>query len=190
MCAARSVFGELGYDATTFQAIARRADLTRPAVNHYFASKELLYRAVLEDVAALVRSGVDQAWGQIDLAAQLSAFVGAMVQLDDDDRTGAAFAVTAVLDAARHPELRQSSDVLAAITREFLTRAVTAAIARGDLTTAETVPRLVEMLMAMLWGIGFYVAFVGDHEASAGVVAMLQALLMQELWQLRQPVDG
>ena len=37
--AAREVFSELGYDAATFQAIAIRADLTRPAINHYFASK-------------------------------------------------------------------------------------------------------------------------------------------------------
>jgi len=31
--AAREVFSELGYDAATFQAIAIRADLTRPAIN-------------------------------------------------------------------------------------------------------------------------------------------------------------
>ena len=42
MRAAREVFSELGYDAATFQAIAIRADLTRPAINHYFASKRVL----------------------------------------------------------------------------------------------------------------------------------------------------
>src|SRR5690348_18145496 len=41
--AAREVFSELGYDAATFQAIAIRADLTRPAINHYFASKRVLW---------------------------------------------------------------------------------------------------------------------------------------------------
>src|ERR1700761_716084 len=52
--AAREVFSELGYDAATFQAIAIRADLTRPAINHYFASKRLLYGEVVEKTNDLV----------------------------------------------------------------------------------------------------------------------------------------
>ena len=44
--AAREVFGEVGYDAATFQEVAVRADLTRPAVNHHFRSKRDLYRQV------------------------------------------------------------------------------------------------------------------------------------------------
>ncbi|WP_235653794.1 hypothetical protein [Mycolicibacter icosiumassiliensis] len=46
------------------------------------------------------------------------------------------------------------------------------------------------MLLAVLWGITFYVSLVGNQAAAAGVVATLQALLSQELWQLRQPADG
>ena len=42
MQAARLVFAECGYDGATFQAIAVRADLTRPAINHYFSTKRLL----------------------------------------------------------------------------------------------------------------------------------------------------
>src|SRR5262245_45562436 len=40
---ARLVFSELGYERTTFQEIATRAGLTRPAVNHYFRDKAELY---------------------------------------------------------------------------------------------------------------------------------------------------
>ena len=47
--AAREVFSERGYDGATFQAIAVRADLTRPAINHYFANKRVLYWQVLEE---------------------------------------------------------------------------------------------------------------------------------------------
>ena len=54
--AAREVFSELGYDAATFQAIAIRADLTRPAINHYFASKRVLWSEVVEQTNALVVS--------------------------------------------------------------------------------------------------------------------------------------
>jgi AcrR family transcriptional regulator len=42
--AARQVFSERGYEGATFQAIALHADLTRPAINHYFSSKRALYR--------------------------------------------------------------------------------------------------------------------------------------------------
>ena len=47
--AARLVFSERGYDGATFQAIAVRADLTRPAINHYFPSKRMLYREVVDE---------------------------------------------------------------------------------------------------------------------------------------------
>ena len=52
--AAREVFSELGYDAATFQAIAIRADLTRPAINHYFASKRVLYGEVVDKTNEMV----------------------------------------------------------------------------------------------------------------------------------------
>src|ERR1700759_455288 len=52
--AAREVFSELGYDAATFQEIAVRADLTRPAINHYFKSKRVLYQVVVERTNELV----------------------------------------------------------------------------------------------------------------------------------------
>ena len=53
--AAREVFSELGYDAATFQAIAVRADLTRPAINHYFASKRVLWGEVVGQTNAKLR---------------------------------------------------------------------------------------------------------------------------------------
>lgn len=185
MTAARSVFSELGYDATTFQTVASRADLTRPAVNHYFASKQLLYRAVLEEAEALVDHAVDQAKMQTDLIGQLSSFVLSIAQLDQDDRTTAAFVVTAVLDAERHPELRDLVGGVSVSTRDFLAGALTAAVERGELTTSVEVSALGELLLAVLWGIGFYVAFVGDRDQSAAVIANVHALLEHQLWQLR-----
>src|ERR1700753_1331008 len=73
--AAREVFSELGYDAATFQAIAVRADLTRPAINHYFASKRVLWSEVVEQTNALVVSaGMQRAQSQTSLLGRLSAF--------------------------------------------------------------------------------------------------------------------
>lgn len=188
MTAARAVFSELGYGATTFQAVASRAALTRPAVNHYFANKQLLYRAVLDEADAMVTDAVQQALTQTDLLEQLSTFVLVVAQLDQDDRTVAAFVVTAVLDAERHPELRDLVGGTSLITRDFLSGVLTAAIERGELSTEVDVGALSELLLAVLWGIGFYVAFVGDQQESAAVIAHVRLLLANQLWQLRQSV--
>ena len=42
--------------------------------------------------------------------------------------------------------------------------AVNDAIKRGELTTDTDVNHLVEMLVAVMWGMGFYAGFVGDHD--------------------------
>jgi hypothetical protein len=96
--AARQVFSELGYDAATFQAIAIRADLTRPAINHYFASKRLLYQELVDQTNSLVvAAGADRAQSATSLVDRLVAFISAAVQADEKDRSAAAFLVTAVL---------------------------------------------------------------------------------------------
>ena len=106
MRAAREVFSELGYDAATFQAIAIRADLTRPAINHYFASKRILYREVVQQTNAMVvAAGLARAQAETSLLGRLSAFFAAAMQADSQDRSAAAFLVTAVLESQRHPEL-------------------------------------------------------------------------------------
>jgi len=188
--AASGVFGEFGYHATTFQAIAERAKLTRPAINHYFPSKQLLYQAVLTQAETLFAHAVEQARNEPTLVGQLSSVMVSFTQLGEDDRTVAAFAVTAVVDAQRDPALKSLVGDIQGRPRAFLTEALTAAIDRGELVATSSVGELTEMLLAVLWGIAFYVSLVGSQAGSARVVATLQALLTQELWQLRQPADG
>lgn len=93
--AASGLFGEFGYHATTFQAVAERAQLTRPAINHYFPSKQLLYQAVLTQAATLFERAVEQARTESTLIGQLSSIIVSFAQLGEEDRTVAAFAVTA-----------------------------------------------------------------------------------------------
>src|SRR3981081_1733374 len=83
--AAREVFSELGYDAATFQAIAVRADLTRPAINHYFKSKRVLYREVVETAnAVVVTVGAQKAFEATTLVGQLKGFIEAATQVDSN----------------------------------------------------------------------------------------------------------
>jgi AcrR family transcriptional regulator len=192
--AAREVFSELGYDAATFQAIAIRADLTRPAINHYFASKRLLYREVVEQTNAMVvASGIARAQGQTTLLGRLSAFFAAAMQADSDDRSAAAFLVTSVLEGQRHPELRSDEHDSMRNSRAFVSWAVNDAIEKGELTlekgelTTDTdVPQLVEMLVAVMWGMGFYAGYVGSHNELKSIADKLELLLANKLWKLAE----
>ena len=64
--------------------------------------------------------------------------------------------------------------------------AVTDAIARGELTTDTDVESLVEMLVAVMWGMGFYAGFVGDHDELKSVVQQLELLMANKLWRLQE----
>lgn len=185
--AAREVFSELGYDAATFQAIAIRADLTRPAINHYFASKRVLYRDVVEKTNELVvAAGMEKAHGETSLLKRLSAFFSAAMQADSRDRSSAAFLVTSVLESQRHPELSRDEHNSLKASRAFVNWAVTDAIERGELTTDTDVPTLVEMLVAVMWGMGFYAGYVGGHDELASIVETLERLLANKLWTISE----
>jgi AcrR family transcriptional regulator len=185
--AAREVFSELGYDAATFQAIAIRADLTRPAINHYFASKRVLYRDVVEKTNELVvAAGMEKANGETALLKRLSAFFSAAMQAESRDRSAAAFLVTSVLESQRHPELSRDEHNSLKASRAFVTWAVTDAIERGELTTDTDVVTLVEMLVAVMWGMGFYAGYVGGHDELVIIVETLEKLLANKLWTISE----
>ena len=187
MRAAREVFSELGYDAATFQAIAVRADLTRPAINHYFASKRVLYGEVVEKTNELVvAAGMAKAEGQTSLLKRLSAFFSAAMQADTRDRSAAAFLVTSVLESQRHPELSRDEHNSLKTSRAFVTWAVKDSIERGELKTDADVSTLVEMLVAVMWGMGFYAGYVGGHDELNTIVDKLELLLANKLWTLSE----
>jgi AcrR family transcriptional regulator len=185
--AAREVFSELGYDAATFQAIAIRADLTRPAINHYFASKRVLYREVVEKTNEMVvAAGMAKAEVETSLLKRLTAFFSAAMQADSRDRSSAAFLVTSVLESQRHPELSRDEHNSLKASRAFVSWAVTDAITRGELTTDTDVSTLVEMLVAVMWGMGFYAGYVGSHDELGVIVEKLELLLANKLWTLSE----
>lgn len=182
--AAREVFSELGYDAATFQAIAVRSDLTRPAINHYFPSKRALYREVVDHTnAVVVQTGIERARSETTLLGRLSKFFAIAVQADSKDRSAAAFLVTSVLEAQRHPELSQDGHDPLASSREFVRWAVGAAVDTGELTADVDIDAVVEMLVALMWGMGFYSGYVGTHDRSEAVIAQLELLLANKLFR-------
>ena len=147
----------------------------------------MLWREVVEQTNALVVSaGMEKAKGQTDLLPRLSTFFAVAMQVDAEDRSAAAFLVTSVLESQRHPDLSNDDHDSLKASREFMSWAVNDAIKRGELTTDTDINHLVEMLVAVMWGMGFYAGFVGDHEELTSVVHKFELLMANKLWHLHE----
>lgn len=186
--AAREVFSERGYDAATFQAIAIRADLTRPAINHYFADKLALYSEVTKETNDLVvAASVKRARSETTLVGRVSAFIEAATAAEIENRTATAFLITVVLESQRHPDLGHEEADSVRATRDFLSWAIDDAIKGGELAADTDAAALTETLIAVLLGVGFYAGFVAKHELET-VTRQLRQLLASSLAQ--RPHDG
>ena len=117
---------------------------------------------------------------------RLSAFLSVATQADSEDRSAAAFLVTSVLETQRHTELINDEHDALKNSRAFVAWAVNDAITRGELSSDTDVNHLVEMLVAVVWGMGFYAGFVGDRSELTAVVHKLELLLANKLWNLSE----
>lgn len=176
------MFSERGYEAATFQAIAIRADLTRPAINHYFSNKRALYWEVVQETNnVVVAASIQRARRETTLLDRLSAFIEAAIAADAANRPAAAFLITAMLESQRKSDLsRPESDPVRG-TREFVSWAINDAIERGELAGDTDAMALTETLVAVLLGIGFYAGFVGSRQELETVTGQLQQLLARSL---------
>ncbi|MFZ1160914.1 TetR/AcrR family transcriptional regulator [Mycobacterium sp.] len=180
--AAREVFSERGYDAATFQAIAIRADLTRPAINHYFANKRALYWQVLEETNnAVVAASAQRAQAETSLTARVAAFIEGSIEAEIENRTAAAFLITATLESQRHPELSRPGTDSVSTTRAFLSWAINDGIQRGELNADTDASALTEMLLAVLLGVGFYAGFIGSRHELDPITDQLKTMLARSL---------
>ncbi|MGV0634551.1 helix-turn-helix domain-containing protein [Mycolicibacillus trivialis] len=184
--AAREVFAEVGYGAATFQEIANRAGLTRPAINHYFSDKGALFREVLAETNVLaVGTGIERANAETTLRGRLTAFTASAVEAAAADRSVAAFMVTAMLEARRDPGLMPAGADPLARSRRFLTGVVEDAIVNGDCDSDVDAAGLVEVLVSTLWGLGFYAGFIGDPVEVRAAGERVAMLLTNRLWRVR-----
>jgi TetR/AcrR family transcriptional regulator, repressor for uid operon len=182
--AARLVFSERGYDGATFQEIAARADLTRPAINHYFPSKRVLYREVLEQTNdAVLGAGIRQTQSETTLIGRLTGFLSAAVGANLENPAGSAFLMTAILESQRHPELHESQIDPVNICRRYLMSVVSDAIERREVAADVDADALVETFLVVLCGAGFYVGYVRSYEEMMAMTDVLRQLMEGALWR-------
>jgi len=158
MRAAREVFAQRGYDRSTPAAVAHEAGVTRTALYHYFGSKADLYRAVLDDINIWVFDELFDLDQIDDPVASMARVLRGSAERNAADPSYGRFLSTMLVDALRNPEFAPLAEAEVARTREFFAAALAAA---GPLDGAE---ELVELLVAVQWGLGLYAAFMGDAD--------------------------
>jgi len=144
LAAARTEFGSRGYEATTMRGIARAAAVDARLVHHYFGGKEEIFVEAMgfpvrpqELVPALLS-------GPRDEIGQRLAF--ALLAIMDSDQGRAR--IVAMLSGAL------TSDAVARMLREFLTREILGPVAaglgadRGELRAALSASHLVGIALA------------------------------------------
>lgn len=171
--AGREVVSEFGYGAATFQAIARRTGLSRPTLNYYFADWEHLYSELVHEAHSVLADCIEQAKQHELPVSRLRAFVTAVLEVGYRDASFVVFLVRARLEAERNPALPTST---VTATRGFLVGVVGDAVARRDLPADTDATAIVELLYAILCGIGVWVGVAAPSDYLS-VARQLDAVL-------------
>lgn len=139
---ATALFSELGYEATSIEAVLRDSGVSRGALYHHFDSKESLFEAVLEAIEAeLAQAAIAASRGIADPANALRA--GCDVFLDLTRTTKIRQIV--LVDAPAVLGWQKWREIEARYGFGLLKAALEAAAARGQLR-----PDLVDMCAHML----------------------------------------
>ena len=89
---AKTVFAEMGYDATTVEEIAARASVSKPVVYGHFGGKEGIYAVIVDRESARLLEMITSRLGP-DIGAQEQVYTSALAFLDYIEADPAGFRV-------------------------------------------------------------------------------------------------
>ncbi|WP_069867440.1 TetR/AcrR family transcriptional regulator [Streptomyces malaysiensis] len=143
LAAVRELVREIGYPALTMEAIAQRADTTKPAIRRRWKSqKHLVVEAMARDRAGVVE--MDTGCTHCDIVGHLEALRVAM----DDPVLGHVLPAL-VADLADDPELRETFlTAVWAPRREACEASLRKGVARGDLRAGLDVDLVLDLFAA------------------------------------------
>jgi TetR/AcrR family transcriptional regulator, repressor for uid operon len=188
--AARECFARAGGESVTWAQIAAKAGHSPTSVGTYFPSKQALYA----EVAALtctdvITAGARAAEHEQTLTGQLAAFLDAVVDLHTLRPTVTTFFAIALIDSYRRPDLQWADQAPHERIGELLSRAIDAAVDRGELDDDTDTTVLVDTLRVAILGACFHIA--GDREAGPtnnAVIASLHELMSAAVNSVASPV--
>lgn len=181
--AAREVFGDVGFENATFQEVATRADVTRPAVNHYFRSKESLYNAVFDTTeGGIVRMAIEEAQSEATFQERISRFMIAALRTNSSDPSYARFMTSSIFDSVRNPKFVERARGQLEEIRGFLQASLATAVKDGEIDPRIDVEATGEMLLALIWGLGVYAGFVGTPQQLESAIEQFLKLVEGSLW--------
>ncbi len=172
--AAREVIAVRGYHATTIQAIAEIAELSRPTLHYHFQTREDIYHCLLNEIATTIDLCIARAGAESTLPEQISVLITELRDAGVHEPESVALLVSSYLEADRLPAPRR--DAKAAV-RKFMDRAVRDAVARGELPAETAVAPVADLLYTMVWGLGFYAGLMDDRDRVEAVTKQLQQVL-------------
>jgi AcrR family transcriptional regulator len=175
--AAREVITERGYEAANFQAIASRAGLSRPTMHYYFHTREDIHECLVAEAYSIVADCIAQAKREDTLLKQLSTFVMATHRSGFAERSMLQFIIAARLESHRSPSLRGGPAPVVSAVQEFYRWMVEDAIARGEIPDDTDPAAVVNMLLAMFLGMGFYAGFIVDSDDMAVIAKQLHHMM-------------
>lgn len=146
--AAREVFSQHGYNATTLKGIASRVGVTRPALIYHFHSKRNLYEELLISADRAMRDLMERALAAPTFVRQLLCFVETL----SDDIPLTSFLVSAAADVKRHPGQWPASHDITSTINGFVAVALRGAVRRGELSEAPTAVSI-DLVAAMVMGL-------------------------------------
>ena len=184
--AAREVINERGYEAANFQAIASRAGLSRPTMHYYFHTREEIYDCLVAEAYSIVADCIAQAKREDTLLKQLSTFVAATHRSGFADRSMMQFIITARLEFHRSPSLRGSPGPWSPRCRSSTRRWSTMRSREERFRTTPIAAAVVNMLLAMFLGMGFYAGFIVDSNDMPVIAKQLHQLMTHGLLDRRQ----
>jgi AcrR family transcriptional regulator len=182
LAAARQLFGERGYAATSLDDIAARASVTKGALYHHFRGKTDLFQAVYEQVEREVSDQVVTVFMEPDHWYALTAGCQLMIdaQLDPAVQRIALHDARSVLgwDAVRAIETRYGAVGIRGALRKAM---------QGGVIERQPLRPLALLLSGALAEACFYVADADDRAVAREEVGRLVVRLLEGL---RTPVDA
>lgn len=163
---ALAVFVESGYGKASHEAVAKRAGVSRSLLYRYYESKKVLYANVLEWIQdALRERTIEAGYSPSGTALEhLSSTFLAAAQVHQGDPDFSRILITSLVDGLREPEFADVIESWVANLREIFVTSVEEARLEGKLHPEDDPEVVVNLLLASMWGLGLFGAFMGPPD--------------------------